>query len=132
MADLSPVFGKDPSSAQEAKMNVQITPEPEQWYLDRRTGDMFQVVSVDDEDDSIDIQYADGAVEEKSLDEWATIALVGCDQPEDWVGPYDDLESDDIGMPETSVEAHGADLPMERALLEIEEQRGPDLTGAEG
>jgi len=113
-------------------MNVQITPEPEQWYLDRRTGDMFQVVSVDDEDDSIDIQYADGAVEEKSLDEWATIALVGCDQPEDWVGPYDDLESDDIGMPETSVEAHGADLPMERALLEIEEQRGPDLTGAEG
>jgi len=132
MADLSPVFRKDQSSAQEAKMNVRITPEPEQWYLDRRTGDMFQVVSVDDEDDSIDIQYADGAVEEKSLDEWATIALVGCDQPEDWVGPYDDLESDDIGMPETSVEAHGADLPMERALLEIEEQRGPDLTGAEG
>ena len=132
MADLSPVFRKDQSAGQEAKMNVRITPEPEQWYLDRRTGDMFQVVSVNDEDDSIDIQYADGAVEEKSLDGWATIALEGCDQPEDWVGPYDDLESDDIGMPETSVEAHGADLPMQRALLEIEEQRGPDLTGAEG
>jgi hypothetical protein len=113
-------------------MNVRITPEPEQWYLDRRTGDMFQVVSVNEDDGSIDIQYADGAVEEKALDEWTAMALESCDQPEDWVGPYDDLESDDIGMPETSVEAHGADLPMERALLEIEEQRGPDLTGAEG
>jgi len=113
-------------------MNVRITPEPEQWYLDPRTGDMFQVVSVNDDDDSIDIQYADGAVEEKSLDEWATMVLESCDQPEDWVGPYDDLESDDIGMPETSVEARGADLRMERALLEIEEQRGPDLAGAEG
>jgi hypothetical protein len=34
-------------------------------------------------------------------------------------------------MPETRTEAHAADLPMERALLEIEEKRGPDLTGAE-
>ncbi len=113
-------------------MNLRITPEPEQWYLDRRTGDMFQVISVNDDDGSIDIQYTDGTVEEKSPDEWASIELESCDQPEDWVGPFDDLESDDIGMPETRVEAHGADLPMERALLEIEEQRGLDLTGAEG
>ncbi|MGC1389004.1 MAG: DUF6763 family protein [Steroidobacteraceae bacterium] len=113
-------------------MNVRNTPEPEQWYVDRLTGDMFQVVSVNEDDDSIGIQYADGALEEKSLDEWATMGLESCEQPEDWVGPYDDLESDDIGMPETSVEARGAELPMERALLEIEEQRGPDLTGLEG
>lgn len=113
-------------------MNPRITPEPEQWYLDRRTGDMFQVVSVSEDDGSIDIQYTDGTVEEKSMDEWATIELEGCEQPEDWVGPYDDLESDDIGMPEAGVEARRADLPMERALLEIEEKRGPDLAGTEG
>jgi hypothetical protein len=51
--------------------------------------------------------------------------LEGCEQPEDWVGPYDNLESDDIGMPETRVEAHAADLPMERALLDIEEKGEP-------
>ena len=113
-------------------MNRHITPEPEQWYLERRTGDMFKVVGVNEDDDSIDIQYTDGAVGEKSMDEWATIALESCEQPEDWVGPYDDLESDDIGMPEARVEAHAADLSMEHALLEIEEKRGPDLAGTEG
>jgi hypothetical protein len=112
-------------------MNDRIIPIPEQWYMDRRTGDMFQVISVDDDDGSIDLQHTDGTLEEKSLDEWATIELESCEQPEDWVGPFDDLESDDIGMPETRTEAHAADLPMERALLEIEEKRGPDLTGAE-
>ena len=113
-------------------MNDRITPVPEQWYLDRRTGDMFQVISVDDDDGSIDIQHTDGSLDEESMDEWASMALESCEQPEDWVGPYDDLESDDIGMPETRVEAHAADLPMERALLEIEEKLGSDLTGDEG
>jgi len=112
-------------------MNRRINPEPEQWYLERRTGDMFQVVSVNQDDGSIDIQYTDGTVEEKSMDEWTSIELESCEQPEDWVGPYDDLESDDIGMPEASTEAHTADLPMERALLEIEEKRGSNLTGNE-
>ena len=106
-------------------MNRRINPEPAQWYLERQTGDMFQVVSVNEDDGSIDIQYTDGTVEEKLLDEWESMELESCEQPEDWVGPYDDLESDDIGMPETSVEAHAADPPMERALLDIEEKSGP-------
>jgi hypothetical protein len=47
------------------------------------------------------------------------------------VGPFDDLESDDVGMPESTAEAHSAELPMERALLEIEEQRAPDVNDVE-
>lgn len=100
---------------------------PGQWYLDRQSGDIFQVVGVDEDDCSIEIQYADGSVEETSRDDWATLELDNCEQPEDWVGPFDDLESDDVGMPENTAEAHSAELPMERALLEIEERRAPDV-----
>jgi hypothetical protein len=39
------------------------------------------------------------------------------------VGSFDDLEPDDIGLPESSAHPHGAEVPMERALLEIEERR---------
>jgi hypothetical protein len=113
-------------------MNVRLIAAPGQWYLDRENGDTFQVVSVNEDDGSIDIQYVDGSLEEKSLEEWASIELESREQPEDWVGPFDDLESDEIGIPETTAEVHGAEPPMERALLEIEEQRAPDVNDAEG
>jgi hypothetical protein len=107
-------------------MNICPAAIPGQWYLDRQTDDVFQVVSVDEDDRSIDIQYADGSVDEKSLDEWEVMDLVSREQPEDWIGPFDDLETDEIGMPEATAERHGAEVPMERALLEIEEERAPD------
>ena len=104
-------------------MKSRIEAVPGQWYRDRSSGDVFQIVSLDNEDRSLNIQYTDGAVDEMSLDEWAASDLAECEQPEDWVGPYDDLESDDIGMPEATAERHAAEVPIERALLEIEEQR---------
>ena len=108
-------------------MNSHIAVVPGQWYLDRGSGNIFQIVSVDEDDRSIDIQYADGSLEEMSLDEWAVTDLESCEQPEDWVGPFDDLESDEIGEPEATVEPHGTEVPMERVLLEIEAQRADRL-----
>jgi hypothetical protein len=90
-------------------MNNRIAAVPGQWYLDRESGDIVQIVSVDEDDGSIDMQHTDGSLEETSMD--------------DWVGPFDDLEADDIGLPEAHAEPPGAEIPMERALLEIEERR---------
>ena len=104
-------------------MNSRIAAVPGQWYLDRESGVMFQIVSVDEDDGSIDVQHTDGSLEETSVDDWVTRSLEGCEQPEDWVGSFDDLQADDIGLPETHADPHGAEVPMERALLEIEEQR---------
>jgi hypothetical protein len=47
------------------------------------------------------------------------------------VGPFDDLESDDIGMPEASAEPHGAETPMQRALLEMEAQPAAPVMGTD-
>jgi hypothetical protein len=104
-------------------MKNRIEAIPGQWYRDRESGDTFQVVGVDAQDRLLEIQYTDGALDEMSTDEWAAARLETCEQPEDWVGPYDDLESDEIGMPEATTERHAAEVPIERALLEIEEQR---------
>ena len=104
-------------------MICRIAAVPGQWYLDRGSGDMFQIVSMDEDDGSIDVQHTDGSLEETTADDWVTRSLEGCEQPEDWVGSFDDLEADDIGLPEALAEAHGAEVPMERALLDIEERR---------
>jgi hypothetical protein len=103
-------------------MNNRIAAAPGQWYLDRVSGDMFQIVSVDEDDGSIDVQHVDGSLEETSVDDWVTRSLERCEQPEDWVGSFDDLEADDIGLPETQADPHGTAVPMERALVEIEER----------
>ena len=103
-------------------MNAQIAALPGQWYRDPSSGGIFQIVGIDEEDRSIDIQHVDGSLEETSFDDWMGKRLESCEQPEDWVGPYDDLESDDIGLPETSMEPR-AEAPMDRALLVIEGQR---------
>jgi hypothetical protein len=108
-------------------MNIPSTAVPGQWHVDRSSGDMLQVVGVDDDGASIDIQYVDGTLEETSRDEWLTLDLEACDQPEDWVGPFDDLEPDDVGLPEGVVEIHGAEQPIERALLDLEARRFEEL-----
>jgi len=99
-------------------MNSSISPVPGHWYLDRESGETFQIVSVDEDDRSIDIQYADGSLEGASLEDWTARNLESCEQLEDTAGPFGDLASDDVGMPEP----HGADIAMERALLELEER----------
>jgi hypothetical protein len=108
-----------------------IRPEPGEWYRDTLSGNVFQVVGVDEEEQSVDVQFADGAVEEFAMDDWDALTLERCEQPEDWAGPFDDLEADEIGLPESTAESHGAEVPMERALLDIEERRSGDLEAFE-
>jgi hypothetical protein len=61
-------------------MNSLIAAVPGQWYLDPASGDVFQIISVDDQ--SIDIQYVDGSLAETSWDDWMARRIDICEQPE--------------------------------------------------
>jgi len=59
-----------------------------EWF--RRTGgDSFEVVAIDRDDHTIEIQYFDGTVEEMELDEWREAEIESCEAPEDWTGSLD-------------------------------------------
>jgi hypothetical protein len=45
---------------------------------------------------TVDIQYFDGDIEELEMEEWEEMDLEEIEPPEDWTGPLDDLESDDL------------------------------------
>ena len=56
----------------------------------RRTGgDSFEVVAIDRDDHTIEIQYFDGTVEEIELEEWREAEIETCEAPEDWTGSLD-------------------------------------------
>ena len=76
------------------------------WYLDNADRQLFEIVAIDDEDDTIEIQYFDGSIEELDLELWNEMELTSAAPPEDWSGPFDDLEADDMADPDTPVEKH--------------------------
>lgn len=78
------------------------TPQPGigDWYrLDG--GALFEVVALDDDDGTVEIQYFDGTVEEMDIEDWDTQweegALESAEPPEDWSGSVDVEGGDDEG-----------------------------------
>ncbi|MCP5419656.1 MAG: hypothetical protein H6970_04690 [Gammaproteobacteria bacterium] len=67
------------------------------WYRNADSDLEFEVVAVDEDAQTIEIQYAEGEVEEIDLDTWSEMPLEAIEAPEDWSGPFDDLDLDDLG-----------------------------------
>jgi len=78
-------------------MNV-IKPIVGQWYRGG-TNELFEVVAIDDDDQTIEIQYFDGTVAEVDFDAWNEQLLDelidAADAPEDWSGAVD-MEAEDL------------------------------------
>ena len=82
------------------------------WYRHLDKGQRFQVVALDERDDSVEIQHYDGDIEELDLDTWHTMAIMPCEAPENWSGALDIGEPDDYGteITDTSVDEWEAPL----------------------
>jgi len=70
------------------------------WY--RLSGsELFEVVAIDDDEGTIDIQYFDGTVEEMDREDWEVQwedgALEAAEPPEDWSGSVDVEAADEEG-----------------------------------
>jgi hypothetical protein len=66
------------------------------WYRTPE-GESFEVIAVDRDEDVVEIQYFDGAVEELDMESWYAMDITPGEAPEDWSGPFDDLVRDDFG-----------------------------------
>ncbi len=75
-----------------------IKPIVGQWYRGG-TNELFEVVAIDDQDQTIEIQYFDGTVAEMEFDSWNEHLLDelidAADAPEDWSGAID-VEAEDL------------------------------------
>jgi hypothetical protein len=74
-----------------------------QWYLRRDKGEIFQVTGYDREASTIEIQTFDGDLDEIDEETWRILPLGLAEPPEDWTGPMDDVERDDLGYSETQM-----------------------------
>jgi len=75
-----------------------MNPRPEvgDWYQRSGTGEIFQVVSLDDASGSVQIQSFDGQLESVEAEDWEELPLAAAAAPEDWTGALEDVELDDV------------------------------------
>lgn len=82
------------------------------WYSHLDKGELFQVVALDEDTGTIEIQEFDGGIDELDFEEWRQLAVEPAAQPEDWGGPLDDVEPDEFGytdLEESTVQAESAE-----------------------
>lgn len=93
-------------------MPTENEPTVGNWYKDLQ-GRSLEVVAVDDEEETVEVQYFGGEIEELSFDSWYDAELVTIEPPEDWSGPFDDLERDDLGDTEKPIHPEDWDGPWD-------------------
>jgi hypothetical protein len=71
-------------------------PEVGAWY--QTAEDVYlEVVAYDPEEDTIELQFYDGTVEEYDSESWEELELRAAEPPEDWAGSLD-MSKDDYGV----------------------------------
>lgn len=78
-------------------MMNRLPPVVGNWYSHRDKGELFQVVALDEGSGTIEIQDFEGDLDELDLEEWRGLQVDEAEQPEDWSGPIDDVEPDELG-----------------------------------
>jgi hypothetical protein len=110
-------------------MDNEIEPKVDSWYQNLINGQVFQVVSLDEDAALVELQHADGDVEEIGLDEWHTMDLESTDAPDDWTGPIDDPELDDYGFSDTRSEGERRGIAETRRRERLQSSDDSDDEG---
>ena len=102
------------------------TPPPRvgSWYQALDQDLIFEVVAYDEDEQSIEVQYIDGELDEFDDESWAELALEEIDEPEDWRNAYE-LSKEDYDDHDDRISAHG----LSDALNDVEPD---DIDGLSG
>ena len=76
-------------------MGREYAPVPGKWYENKEEEETFRGLSVDEDDELVEIEYLDGEIEELDLDTWHELDLELTEEPEGWSDEADDDEEEE-------------------------------------
>ena len=77
-------------------MNKSTDPIIAQWYHYPQKSEKFQITAIDEQRGTVEVQYFDGNIDEFDLSVWYAMGAEPIETPEDWTGPIDNIEKDDL------------------------------------
>lgn len=75
-------------------MSRELPPVAGRWYRDVERDETFKVIAVEEDDDLVEIQHADGEIEELESAEWFEMDVERIAEPEDWLREDEDSEKE--------------------------------------
>jgi hypothetical protein len=64
---------------------------------------MFEVVALDEDEETVELQFFDGTIDEVDYESWPSLLTIQVGAPEDWLGSVDmdpeDFTGKDDGIP---------------------------------
>ncbi|HXN10146.1 MAG TPA: DUF6763 family protein [Steroidobacteraceae bacterium] len=80
---------------------MRVRPDVGKWYR-AGSGEAYEVVALDEDDGTVEVQYFDGTVAEFELEDWEAQRKSGeiedAEEPEDWTGSVDiDVDDEEEG-----------------------------------
>ena len=100
-------------------MTSEADPIVNSWYHYPEKAQKFFVSALDDHSRTVQVQYFDGTIGEFTLDEWYEFDIERIEAPEDWTGPMDNIEKDDVTSSGTEMSRDDWDAPFN----ELDEKR---------
>lgn len=94
-------------------MSTKHLPAIGQWYLDRDSGALFEVVAWDGDSGLAEVQYLDGELAEYDMDTWEDLELAPAAAPEDWTSAYE-LNAEDRLDPDLPMHPDDWTSPLNR------------------
>ena len=97
--------------------------EVSNWYQELASGVLFEVVAIDELNNTIEYQLLDGELGEYDLSTWRQLTISKAEAPEDWRTPFelnneDQAYSDQVFVPENF---SGALLDIEPESLNLDD-----------
>ena len=81
-------------------MSRDYDPVQGKWYQDLEENEIFQVLSVDPDEEIIELQYENGDIEEIDLDTWHELDLEHAEEPEGWASDDEEEEEEEEELDE--------------------------------
>jgi len=86
-------------------MKNNLLPEVSAWYQDLVSGNMFEIVAYDEQNQTIEYQLVDGEIGEYDISSWQQLLISPAEPPEDWGSSFDftaddEAYNDDAMVPE--------------------------------
>ena len=72
------------------------------WYR-RANGQLFEVVALDEDDATVELQFFDGTIDEVDLETWDNLRIIRVAAPEDWSGSVDMDPEDFVDQKDSDV-----------------------------
>ncbi len=94
-------------------MTTDFDPIIGNWYCHMDKGQRFRVVTIDDKNETVGVQDFDGSLDEYEIETWYQLNIEPCEAPENWSGPLDVSNVEDLGTDITDTRAADWNEPLD-------------------